>query len=295
MVRSLLILGAILVVVVIVGLLFGGGSERRGRPLPVGRRSPWGKRIAILLMVGAVVLLGLSFTQFRFFREQRASGTVVLAMDVSESMGRTDVAPNRLEAAKAAARAFLDELPPELRVGLVTFAGQAEVVTAPSTDRREILSALGSLSRSEGTVIGDGLSSSLDALETSWERDGKGPAVVVLLSDGQDTGSLVSPDAAAGRASDLRVAVYTVVLGPADPSGGHANAELMQRIADATSGSTFGAETAGGLLDVYRSLGTQLSTELGISDYGALFVGIAAVLAIVATGVLLFSAYRTPF
>lgn len=295
MIRSLVILGALVAIVLIVFFLVRGGARQRPKGYRVGRRRPWGKRIAIGLMVGAVIFLGLAFTQFRYFHEERSSGTVVLAMDVSESMGRTDVAPNRLEAAKAAARGFLDQLPSELQVGLVTFAGQAIVLVEPTTDHREILSALGSLSRSEGTVIGDGITASLDAVETTWEKSGKGPAAVVLLSDGQDTGSLVAPDAAAGRAGGLGVPVFTVVLGPADPGGGHANSELLRQIADTTSGSALSAETAAGLLDVYRSLGTQLSTELGISDYGAAFVGVAAVLAIVATAVLLYTAYRSPY
>ncbi len=76
----------------------------------------------------------MRFTQFRFLKEEGSAGTVILAMDVSESMGRTDVEPNRLEAAKEAARAFLDRLPTDLQVGLVTFAARSDVVVAPTTD-----------------------------------------------------------------------------------------------------------------------------------------------------------------
>lgn len=259
---------------------------------PERRRSPWWKRASILSIVGAAVFLGLAVTQFRFLRANASAGTVVLAMDVSESMNRTDVQPTRLEAAKAAARAFLEELPPELRVGLVAFAGTADVLVPPTEARDEVRVALGALRRGEGTVIGDGLSSALDAIEAEWRRNGEGPAAVVLLSDGRDTGSQISPDRAALRAGPLEVAVNTVALGRVDDAEGNdpgANVALLRRIAETTGGSTFTADTAGGLIRVYETLRSRLSRELAITDYGELFVGISAVLAIVATAALLVS------
>lgn len=246
------------------------------------------KRVAAILMAGAIVFLVLSLTQFRFLRQASSAGTVVLTMDVSESMSRADVEPTRLEAAKAAARRFLDELPTELRVGLVSFAGVADVLVTPTAERSRLLSALAELPRGEGTVIGDGLTASLDAIEDEWERAGEAEAVVVLLSDGRDTGSVVPPTEAASRAATLDVRVYTVVLGRAlGTEGGGANVGLLQEIADTTGASSYTTDTAGGLLDVYDTLRSEISTELGISGSGALFVGIAAAFAIVATIALL--------
>jgi hypothetical protein len=112
----------------------------------------------------------------------------------------------------------------------------------------------------------------------------------VLLSDGRDTGSAVPPEEAASRAAELGIPVHTVVLGSAAATGGGGEASsLLVDIASTTQGSTFTATTAGGLIDVYRTLQTQLSTELAISDYGAVFVGLSALFAIAATVAILFS------
>jgi Ca-activated chloride channel family protein len=266
------------------------GVRRGSTPFARRDRARRAKRVAAVLMGGAVLFLVLSFTQFRFLREESAAGTVVLAMDASESMSRSDVEPTRLEAARAAAERFLDELPAELRVGLVSFAGVADVLVTPTTERGPVVAALGELPRGEGTVIGDGLAASLDAIEDEWERAGETDAVVVLLSDGRDTGSAVTPEAAADRAATLGVRVYTVVLGRAiGTGGGGANVALLAEIAQTTEASSYTADTAGGLLDVYDTLRSEISTELGISGSGALFVGIAAAFAIGATVAILFA------
>ena len=283
----------ILVVGVIAWVLLGRREPVEGRkrsPVRYRRRSPWRKRLPIILMAAALVFLGLAFTQFRLFREAGSTGTVILTIDVSGSMGRTDVDPSRLEAAKAAARVFLEKLPAELKVGLVTFAAEATIVVPPTAQRSELLDALNDLPRGEGTVIGDGLAASVDAIQAEWDASGTTPAAIVLLSDGRDTGSVVSPIDAADRAKEIQVKVHTVVLGQAlATEGGGANVELLRQIADDTGGSAFTADTASGLIDVYDALQTQISTELGISDYGALFVGIAAFFAIAATVAVLFS------
>lgn len=291
---SFLALAVLILVVGVVAWVLLGRREPTGRrgsaPVRFRRRSPWGRRLPFILIAGAVLFLGLALTQFRLFQEEESTGTVVLAVDVSESMGRTDVEPSRLEAAKAAARVFLERLPPDLDVGLVTFAAESTILVAPTSERSELLAALNDLPRGEGTVIGDGLAASVDAIEDAWEVSGTTPAAVVLLSDGRDTGSVVPPLDAAGRAAEIEVKVYTVVLGQAlATEGGGANVELLGQIADATGGSAFTADTAAGLIDVYDALQTQISTELGISDYGALFVGIAAFFAIAATVAVLLS------
>jgi Ca-activated chloride channel family protein len=264
-------------------------TDKRRRSSPYRRRSPWARRIPILLIVGALVFLGFGLTQFRFLRERESAGTVMLVLDVSESMSRTDVEPSRLEAAVAAARVFLDGFPAELEVGFVSFAGQAELLVPPTVERSAVDNVLVTLPRGEGTVIGDGLAAALDALEAAWQEDGQGPAAVVLLSDGRDTGSIVAPEVTADRALELGVPVYTVVLGQGAIGAGGANEELLQQIADTTEAESFTATSAGGLIDVYQTLQTRLSTELAISDYGALFVGISALFAIAATVSILFT------
>jgi Ca-activated chloride channel homolog len=291
---SPLLLVVILVGMAVVALLVLGrdrsaGDKRRAAPSArrQGSAQRWRRR-AVVLMVLTAVTLGLAFTQFRLQRQRTAPATVVLAIDVSESMNRTDIRPSRLEAAKAAALAFLGEVPSDLLAGLVTFAAEARTLVPPTDDRAQVEAALTDPVQGEGTVIGDGLSAALDAIEADGSE---GVASIVLLSDGRDTGSAVSPDEAATRAQELDVTIYTVVLGEAkiDETGAGANVDLMNRVATTTGGSTYSAATAGSLLQVYRSLGSQLSTEVDITDYGAMLVGLAALLAIAATVALLLS------
>ena len=262
------------------------GSLGRRPPQPSRR---W-KRSAILLMVGAALFLALGFTQFRLNRQHTSPGTVLLAIDVSQSMSGTDVLPSRLEAAKTAAQAFLDKLPTELRVGLVTFAGSAELLVAPSLDQSAARLARGSLRQGQGTVIGDAISVALDAIQALRAQGSTGPAAVVLLSDGRDTGSLAPPERAAARAHTMGVKIYTVVIGQANTqSETGANVELMRQIAETTDGSTFTAATSERLIGIYQDLGSQLSTEVDVTDYGALFIGIAGMFAVAATVALLVS------
>jgi Ca-activated chloride channel homolog len=237
--------------------------------------------------VAAVGCLVLASTGFRFnFTE--TSPTIVLVMDVSDSMDATDVAPNRLAAAEAAANAFLDELPPDFRVGLATFAGEAELAVPPTQERDTVVQALAALTTSRGTVIGDGLSVALDAIEVV-RRDAPGtPAAALLLSDGQDTGSLVPPDQAAQRARSLTVPVFTVVVGQVTEENENAGADLeaLEAIARTSGGETFTAETADELTTVYENLGSELSLDLDVEPSTKPLV-IAAIALTVLAGLML--------
>jgi Ca-activated chloride channel homolog len=292
----LAVIALVIVLVLVVSVLIGRREEstRRGAALSRVAKARRAKRIAAVLMAGAVILIAVGFTQFQILQEAEASGTVVLAIDVSESMSRTDIVPNRLEAAKEAARVFLDRLPPELQVGLVAFAADADVVVAPTIGRAEVVAALNELPRGEGTAVGGGLDASLDAVEAAPVEAEDAAAAVVLLSDGRDcelatsqcpptgVGSVVLSDDAAARAAEIGTQVHTVLLGPTTETDAE-NIAFLQQIAETTGGSAYTADTAGGLIDVYQTLESQISTELAISDFGALFIGVAAALAIAAT------------
>ena len=172
-------------------------------------------------------------------------GTVILAMDISGSMLATDVAPSRLEAARNAARAFVEEQPPQVRLGLVVFAGTAAVAQAPTLNRSEVLAAIDRFNTQMGTAVGSAILTSLASIfegDTSLDFDFIAPgggrlfgdgagrdvdiprvhnpvppgsynnAVVVLLTDGQTTQG-PDPVQAAQLAADLGVRVFTVGLG----------------------------------------------------------------------------------
>lgn len=177
--------------------------------------------------------------------------TVILAMDVSGSMRATDVEPNRLAAAQAAARTFIAEQPPSTRVGVVAFAATALVVQHPTQNREDIVAAIDRLQLQRGTAIGSGLivslgtifpaegitlesvmggseqrrrpvSTTIDADPATEKSAAKRvpagsyrSAAIILLTDGQGT---TGPDVveAARVAADRGVRVYTVGIGTPD-------------------------------------------------------------------------------
>ena len=245
--------------------------RRRGRP-------GWLRFLPVVLLGGAVACLVLAVMQFTVDRDEREA-TVILAMDASNSMENTDVAPTRLAAAQDAARAFLAELPEGYRVGLVTFAATAEELVVPTTDRAQVASAFEELSTQRDTVIGDALAEALDAIERDRASSGDRPSAVLLLSDGVDSGSAITPSEAAERARVMEVPVFTVVLGSAD-SG--ADPAVLESIAQATGAESFSALTAAELTQVYETLGSELSTRLAIGGSGPLFVALGAFLAVAA-------------
>jgi Ca-activated chloride channel family protein len=265
-------------------------TGRRFRATYRSQRRPFLERAApVVLLIASVAFLAIAFTQFRLSRNT-TTGTVILVMDTSESMDQTDVAPTRLDAAKAAADAFLQALPADFRVGLVTFAGSPDLAVAPTLERDRVTSALAGLTTAQGTVIGDGLTSALDAMEATWRTSDKGPAAILLLSDGLDTGSTVSPTTASSRARALGVPVFTVALGVETASGGADTSLLRQMAAE-----TFTAQTASQLTSVYSSLGSTLSVDLAIGHSAGLFVGLAALFGLAAGAVVLVSTRRQKF
>ncbi len=282
--------GVVMVVDAIVG--------RRRRKLHGKRRGPqWRRRLPVALVVGAIVSLLFAFGQVRIDREVTA-GTVVLAIDVSHSMGSSDVQPNRLAAAQVAASAFLDRLPAGFRVGLATFSISSSVPVLPTSDRSRVATALSALAvdTGTGTVIGDGLSSAVDAIQADRGETGERPAAVVLLSDGQDSGSTIPPVQAAARAADLGIPVYTVAIGEATaassaPSAStgampDASPDVLGEMAESTGARSFTTSTSDQLTQVYDTLGSRLSSELAIDESAGPFVIAAVIMLLAATGLL---------
>jgi Ca-activated chloride channel family protein len=236
------------------------------------------------LLFGASTCLLLLFAQIRL-DQRETSATVVLAIDVSRSMLSTDVKPDRFTAAKDAAISFLDEVPRGFRVGVVTFAGEATAVADPGQERAATAEAIRGLTASRGTVIGDGLSAALDVVAAELERDPALPAAVVLLSDGDDTGSEVPPNEATARAHEMAVPVFTVaIVGERGESG---DTELLQAISSGSGGSTSTAETAGELDEVYDALGARLSSELSVGSSALPLLVASVVLTVLAVGTFL--------
>ena len=149
----------------------------------------------------------------------REEATVILAMDSSGSMTATDVAPDRMTAAREAASSFVDGLPDGFRVGVVSFSNEADVVVPPTADHDEALRGLSALRADNGTALGDAIARSVDLGVTSLDeqlaaaKDSETPVVVLLLSDGANTTGDYQPLEAAQKAKDAGIPVYTVALG----------------------------------------------------------------------------------
>ncbi|MGH2949130.1 MAG: VWA domain-containing protein, partial [Solirubrobacteraceae bacterium] len=130
----------------------------------VAARVGWARHVpaALALLALAALLLALARPERTVAAEQR-SATVVMVTDTSGSMLATDVPPNRLTAAQAAARALAQKLPRDFRLGLVTFGSTAEQIVEPTTDKARVIAAIDALEVAGTTAMGDGLARGLDA------------------------------------------------------------------------------------------------------------------------------------
>ena len=279
-------------------LAYVAGERRRARvsqrfsspamlPNVVRAHPGWRRHVPPLLMLLAVaaLLVGMARPEAAL-SVPRERATVVLAIDSSNSMLSADVEPDRLGAARAAARSFLDQVPDTFQIGVVTFGARAQVLSAPTIDRHAVRGALDSVEPSRGTLLGDGLARALEAREFVTNEPGQEPAptVVLLLSDGNDTGSETSPLQAAQQARDLGIRVHTIALGVGEgigPNGKRYRAPDvggLRNIAETTGGRFFATPTARELKDVYDTLGSSLGSVRQHREVTVAFVGGGALL-----------------
>ncbi|SEA80016.1 VWA domain-containing protein [Variovorax sp. YR216] len=250
--------------------------------------------------------------------------TIILAMDVSGSMRAADVQPNRLVAAQEAAKSFIKELPRTVKVGIVAFAGSAQVAQLPTTNREDLVTAIDSFQLQRATATGNAIVVSLATLfpdagidisdfgpqsrerGTPIDRAGKQPAkeftpvapgsytsaAIIMLTDGQRTTG-VDPLDAAKVAADRGVRVYTVGIGTVDGETigfegwsmrVRLDEETLKAIANKTNAEYFYAGTATDLKKVYTSLSSRLTVEKKETEISALFAMAAAGLALLSAG-----------
>lgn len=269
------------------------------------KRPEWRRHVPAGLFLGMLALLTLGFARpTDEVQVPRERATVLVAVDVSRSMLATDVDPDRLTAAKAAAHEFVENLPEEFNVGLVGFAGSASVFVPPVTDRGAVSTGIDRLSEGAagraGTAIGDAIATSLDQIRTLDGEAGEDtpPARVVILSDGANT-SGQDPDAAAGLATELGVPVDAISFGT--PAGTIAGAqavpvdgETLRSVARATGGNYFEAGSADELRNAYADIGSSVGYETERQDVSARFIGIGLVLAALAAVASMFWFARLP-
>lgn len=287
-----------------------------------GKGPGWRRHVPPLLM-----LLSLATLLFTLSRPTAtitlplAERTIILAMDVSGSMRAEDVKPNRLVASQEAAKAFIADLPREVRVGVVSFAGTAAVVQAPTFSRDDVIAAIDRFQLQRGTATGSGIVLSLATLfpdagieishitgQKSMPRmlGDKEPkkdftpvqpgsyssAAIIMLTDGQRT---TGPDPldAAKMASERGVRVYTVGIGTTQGEiigfegwsmRVKLDEETLKNVSVMTQGEYFYAGTAEDLKKVYQSLSSRMVVERKETEISALFAGLGALFAVLAAG-----------
>ena len=240
---------------------------------------------------------------------------VMLAVDTSGSMMAPDLEPTRLEAAKAAARTFVDAFPQGPKIGLVSFSTYATLMIPPTPDHEAVKQAITTMKPQEATAIGDGLLLSLKALpgrvvDLPESRPGPfvpqqppasapppsssppqpedlAPAAIILISDGGQNAGNADPLKIALLAKQLKVKVYTIGIG--SPSGSVFNYQgqmvfvpfnptLLQQIAAVADGKFFMTSTAQEMKQIYRELGRVIGWETRKIEVSSMFVGGAGLL-----------------
>ncbi|GAB3770045.1 VWA domain-containing protein [Ramlibacter monticola] len=254
-----------------------------------------------------------------------ARSSILLAMDVSLSMRVTDVKPTRLAAAQEAAKSFLRDLPKDIEVGLVTFAGSSQVAQRATLDREALVAAIDGFQMQMGTAIGNAIvqclaelfpDQGIDVGEMTFGSKPRGrsldagekpppkqitpvapgsyrSAAIILLSDGRRTTGVDTLEAAK-MAADRGVAIYVVGLGSVDgpastPEGIPIYLQLdeptLREVARMTAGEYHYAPTAETLRVVYENLGTRMEVLARETELTALFA-LAAALLMLAAGAL---------
>jgi Ca-activated chloride channel family protein len=286
----------------------------------LGRGPGWRRHVPPALMLVAVALLLFAAARpLAVVKLPLTERTIMLAMDVSGSMRATDVKPNRIIASQEAAKTFVNALPRDVKVGIVSFAGTAAVVQAPTTSREDIIAAIDRFQLQRGTATGSGIVLSLATLfpddeieiaqitgqrlmpkplgEQKAKKEFKpvepgsyNSAAIIMLTDGQRT---TGPDPldAAKMAAQRGVRVYTVGVGTT--SGEtigfegwsmrvRLDEETLKAVAVMTQAEYFYAGTAQDLIKVYESLSSKLVVERKETEVTALFGLLAAALVVAA-------------
>ncbi|MFO1216763.1 MAG: VWA domain-containing protein [Burkholderiaceae bacterium] len=289
----------------------------------MGKGPGWRRHVPPALLGLAVLVLAVAVSRpAAVVKLPSQQETIILAMDVSGSMRATDIKPSRIVASQEAAKNFVNELPRTVRVGVISFAGTAAVVQAPTLSREDVVAAIDRFQLQRATAIGSGIVLSLATLfpdagfdlsqitgvrpmppgfgEKKKDKPEFKPvepgsynsAAIVLLTDGQRT---TGPDTLemAKLAADRGVRIYTVGMGTKEGEvigfegwsmRVRLDEETLKQVALLTRGEYFFAGSAEDLKKVYRNLSSKLVIEKRETEITALFAALGAVLALLAAG-----------
>lgn len=270
--------------------------------------------LRLLSFVLIVIALARPQTGFSNKRVSTQGIDIVLALDVSPSMYAVDFKPNRMEAAKVAAKQFIDNRPND-RIGLVVFAGEA-FTQCPATLDHELLkkqvdNADGWYLK-DGTALGDGLFMAVNRLADSTNINSK---VIILLTDGVRTGGQFSPLDAANGAKQLNIRVYTIGVGtesdrpiPVVDKNGRMIFELdprisfdeptLKQVAELTGGQYFKANSKEKLNEIYQQIDTIEKHKIDVNiterfDDKFYFFALAGIILLMVEIFLRYTVFRT--
>jgi Ca-activated chloride channel family protein len=257
----------------------------------------------------AFVLLGLTLLVVAAARPEgvvsvpRVEGTVILSFDVSGSMAADDLEPTRMEAAKVAARAFVERQPASVLIGVVAFSDSGLSIQVPTDDQALVLAAIDRLTPERGTSIAGGIQASLETIADAeadpaadyYVNRSPGPdaaptavpdgtyasAVIVLLSDGENT-QRPDPLAAAAVAAERGVRIFTVGIGSVEGSTlevegfmvhSRLDEPMLRQIAEVTDGTYHAADDPEELSAIYAGIDMRLVVRAETMEVTSLVAG----------------------
>lgn len=256
----------------------------------------------ILFLIGLATMLVAMARPHAVVSLPSVESIVILAFDVSGSMAAEDMQPTRMEAAKTAAREFVERQPSSVQIGVVAFSDGGISVQSPTKDQNDILTAINRLAPQRGTSLGSGI---LQALDVIAESRGEAPppsdsltpaptptplpygtfipAAIVLLTDGENTTN-PDPVQAALTAAGKGVRVYTIGVG--SPQGTELtvneftvftqlNEPMLQQISAVTDGAYYNAQSEEDLREIYENLDVQVVVKPEKMEITSIFTGIS--------------------
>jgi len=286
--------------------------------------TPWRRHLPPLLLFFAMAAIVIAAARpMAVVTLPSQQQTIMLVMDVSGSMKATDIEPNRISASQAAAKAFAESLPRNIRIGIVAYSETAHLVQSPTLSRKDVIDSIDRFVPLRGTAIGSGLAVALATLFPRADIDitnpvGSSPrigreidkplpattamepvppgsyetAAIVLLTDGQNT---TGPDPVdvAQLAANLGVKVFTVGFGTKEGTmigfeGWSMRVQLdedtLKKIAELTRGQYFNASSGADLSAVYSALKSRLAFEKKETEVTVFFALAAGLLTLFAAG-----------
>jgi Ca-activated chloride channel family protein len=280
----------------------------------ISSRDPGSRRhIPTILFMLALAILAVALARPQTqMNVPHIEGTVILAFDVSGSMAADDFKPTRMEAAKMAARDFIDHQPSTVRIGVVAFSDNGLTVQTPTNDQNAILMAINRLAPQRGTSLASGISAALKAIDVGAGQPSEvytnltpvptptptpvpqgiyTSADIVLLTDGENNEN-PDPLTVAQTAANRGVRIYTVGIGSAAGTNLHINGflvhtrldeDMLKQISQITGGTYYNAQSEQDLIKIYEDLNPQLVVKPQEMEVTSVFAG-AGILFMLAGG-----------